>query len=407
MKRKSWAIVISLFALFLNMPLNSFSQENKRYQIPNILQKSYFEVTVGSINYPFSYKQLQPGFQLESVKINRPSIRLVLFGYEFNKYLSAQLTYMRPVLWVKYNYLHADEAAGEVHSRSVWMNVGGLTIKPQLPLLNGKLMIYGEGGLGLITRHGFKDPDGNTVVEDANYSTVMLGSGVLYNLNKKWGFQMVAEYSPKNSKCNQPYTSFIGGGFKYRLQAISDERVNAAKEKNKMHPEQWIQFGLISNSVGYGVNNFVADMSIFWGGNSEVFNGISITYHKNVFHAPKCFALDWGANFSLMQTDVTKENFYALSLFPAFRINFLHSKQLDAYFYYIVAGPTFISKTILDGHDTGKHFTFYDAMATGVFFGNDRQYNAELRIAHYSNGNLFPENGGVKVPLTLNIGYAF
>ncbi|MBK6826807.1 MAG: acyloxyacyl hydrolase [Chitinophagaceae bacterium] len=28
-----------------------------------------------------------------------------------------------------------------------------------------------------------------------------------------------------------------------------------------------------------------------------------------------------------------------------------------------------------------------------------------IRIAHYSNGNLFPQNDGVKIPLTFNLGY--
>jgi len=46
-------------------------------------------------------------------------------------------------------------------------------------------------------------------------------------------------------------------------------------------------------------------------------------------------------------------------------------------------------------------------MVLGGFFGKDRRYNAELRISHYSNGNIFPANDGVKIPLTFNIGYIF
>jgi hypothetical protein len=39
--------------------------------------------------------------------------------------------------------------------------------------------------------------------------------------------------------------------------------------------------------------------------------------------------------------------------------------------------------------------------------GKKRKLNAELRIAHYSNGNIFPFNEGVKVPMTFNLGWAF
>ena len=33
--------------------------------------------------------------------------------------------------------------------------------------------------------------------------------------------------------------------------------------------------------------------------------------------------------------------------------------------------------------------------------------NAEIRISHYSNGNLFPRNAGVTVPITVIVGRSF
>ena len=55
----------------------------------------------------------------------------------------------------------------------------------------------------------------------------------------------------------------------------------------------------------------------------------------------------------------------------------------------------------------GGKFTFMDNMGTGAFFGPKRNLNAELKIGHYSNGNTFPDNEAVKIPLSLNLGYAF
>jgi len=46
-------------------------------------------------------------------------------------------------------------------------------------------------------------------------------------------------------------------------------------------------------------------------------------------------------------------------------------------------------------------------MGVGVFLGGSRNVNAEIRIAHYSNGNLFPRTAGVTIPLGFNVGYAF
>ena len=48
-----------------------------------------------------------------------------------------------------------------------------------------------------------------------------------------------------------------------------------------------------------------------------------------------------------------------------------------------------------------------DYMDIGTFAGPGRNINAEIQIGHYSNGNLFPQNPGVKVPLTFAVGYAF
>jgi hypothetical protein len=46
-------------------------------------------------------------------------------------------------------------------------------------------------------------------------------------------------------------------------------------------------------------------------------------------------------------------------------------------------------------------------MGLGFFFGPKRQFNAGVKINHYSNGNIFNENAGLKIPYTFNLGYTF
>jgi len=134
---------------------------------------------------------------------------------------------------------------------------------------------------------------------------------------------------------------------------------------------------------------------------------MTLNYQRNLFHGPKVFAFDLGVEAGLWQTDVNRDNFFIFSVYPVFRLNYLRTKAFDAYFYYSIAAPAFISKTILDDDKMGEMFTFQDNMGTGVFFGKDRNYNAEIKIGHYSNGNIFPDNEAVKIPLSLNVGYAF
>ena len=72
-----------------------------------------------------------------------------------------------------------------------------------------------------------------------------------------------------------------------------------------------------------------------------------------------------------------------------------------------MAGPALITRTTIDGEAAGRAFTFQDFMSAGIFLGKKRRISAEVRIAHYSNGNLFPQNPGVTIPLGFYLGTSF
>jgi hypothetical protein len=288
------------------------------------------------------------------------------------------------------------------------MNDAGFTIKPQLPV-NDHFSVYAEGGIAVITRKGFNDDEGIPVVKNANYSDIIVGGGIKYQINNRWGLMLSGIYSPENRKAKQPSVSFFSAGFSNKLVPFSKEKVLASESTGYIHPKQMIQVSIASNVLGYGVNNFFTEgaVPVFWGGEAEVLHGLSISYQRNIFHGTRIFSFDWGANVSLWQSHENKENFFTLSLFPVLRLTFIHTKPADFYFYYSIAGPTYISRKTVDGKDLGEHFTFQDNMGTGMFFGKNRTMNAEIKIGHYSNGDIFPGNEGVTIPLTLSIGYSF
>ncbi|MFN2439161.1 MAG: acyloxyacyl hydrolase [Chitinophagaceae bacterium] len=394
-------LMIGALLLFILFSKNSSAQGRAQY--PKALNNSYFGVNIGHINYPFSSLQLEPGYQVKNIVVPHTGIRLVLFGHEFNKNLSAQITYMRPALWVRYQNVDGDEG-----NHSVWINVGGLTLKGTLPV-SKKLAAYGEAGLGIITRSGF-EKDGNTVVSSANYSTVLLGGGVQFRPNRNWDFILSAAYSPRDAKTRQPHTMFVGAGFNYTMRTLPDERLKEVKTAGYKFPKKnMIQVGYSTLGLGHGVNDFVAEgkIPIFWGGRVWVDRGLSVYYQRNIFHTKKVFALDWGTSVGFWRTEKNKENFFTLSAYPILRWTLLRTKPTDFYFYYSVAGPTYISRKVMDDIEIGKHFTFQDLMGVGIFTGKDRQINAEIKIGHFSNGNIFPVNRGVGVPLTFNAGYTF
>ncbi|MCX6230127.1 MAG: acyloxyacyl hydrolase [Bacteroidetes bacterium] len=392
-------ITILLFLIII-LQTNLKSQDN-RNQLPSLLSNAYFDVNIGYIDYPFTNSHLESGFTAKTIKVPHPAVRLTLFGYRFNKYLSAQISYMRPVNWIEFNNITGDTIS---INHSTAMNVGGLTLKVQYPL-STKFSLFAEGGLAIVTRHGFGMP--KVELKDANYASILLGGGIKYHCNKKWDLVLSTTYSPANSAEKQPYTIFHAVGFTYNMHAISQDKINENIKAAYIFPHHLIQLAYSTNAFSYGVNRLFSDegIPIFWGGKIFIEQGISLSYQQNIFHTKKVFSLDWGSNASFWRTNINKENFYTLSVFPVLRFTFLRTDNADFYFNYSVAGPTFISRINLDEHISGKNFTFQDFMGLGFYAGKNRKFNSEIKIIHYSNGNIFTLNPGITIPLTFNIGY--
>ena len=390
-------LVISFFLILKT----SFAETRSRAQYPRWLSDAYFGVNVGYINYPFGNQHLESGLFADRIAIPAPAVRIMLYGRDFSQYLSMQVTYMRPVWWVTYN-----EINGQANRRYVFMNVAGLTLRPSLPV-SPRLTLTSEAGLAIVTRKGFEF-DGIQGIADANYASVLLGAGVKYRVGQNWDLTFHGVYSPPNNSVKQPHTVFFSPGFQYNMRPLSNEVVARNSSTGYIFPKNQIKLGFSSNVLGYGVNDFLSQgvIPVFWGGKVHVERGLSLSYQRNIFHTKRVFSLDIGVSASLWETR-EGSTFQTLALYPFFRWTPIRTRTSDFYFFYSVAGPTFISRVIIDDFDTGEKFTFHDYMGIGSFFGRNRQFNTEIKIGHYSNGNLFPQNDAVKVPLTFAVGYTF
>lgn len=374
---------------------------DNRAQYPRLLQNSYVTINVGAIDQPFSQQQLESGFHAASIDVPPIDVRVMLLGHEFNRIFSVQGSYMRPMNYVTYTSVQAGDA-GAHHVR---VNFGTVTAKARAPL-GSRWSAYGEGGIGFTSRTGFAI--GETVaVADAHYASAVFGGGIEYRLNPAWDLTAGVMVSPGRSSVNQPRTVFTSGGFRYTMRPLPPDRVEANRSGGVIFPKQVLQVEY-SSGTGYSVNDFVSKkVPIFWGGHAKVDFGIAPHYERNVFHTRTIFALDVGTSAGFYKTRENDQRFVTLSLYPLFRFTFLRTRLADMYFAYSLAGPTYISKIVLDGLDTGRHFTFQDFMGVGWFIGRNRNLTVGVKINHYSNGNIFTQNAGVKIPLTFSAGYAF
>src|ERR1035441_3561723 len=144
-KRVFWAIS----PLVLLTHARAAAAQDQHAQYPRFLRNSYIGVQIRYIDYSFANSRAPPGLHAQSIQVPHLAARVFLFGHEFNKYFSAQISDMRPADWVRYQNVN-----GAHGSHSVWMNVAGLTAKSRLPLTR-TLSVFGEGRLGIVTRKGF------------------------------------------------------------------------------------------------------------------------------------------------------------------------------------------------------------------------------------------------------------
>ena len=377
------------------------TDEDTRTQYPAFLSNSYFGLNVGAIRYLFSGQQLEPGYHAESLDIPHLAARVDLFGHHFSKYLSAQVIYMRPVRYVVYKQVNGARLRGEVSEA-----FGGLTLVSKLPVTE-RLSVYGEGGWGITSRSGFTIND-IPALKDAHFAAGLLGAGLEYHATDSVDVILGATYSPGRKAFDQPSTRLFTTGMRYVMRPLPAARVERNRRSGFLFPANMIRLGYTSNILAYGVNDFFSrTVPIFWGGHVETKRGVTLSYQRNVFHTGKRFAFDLGTSASYWRSGAKREGFCTLSAYPLFRFIAVRAQRADIYVNYSLAGPTYLTRSVIDERDTGARFTFQDLMGVGASFGRARRMNAEIGIKHYSNGNIFTRNAAIKVPLTLTLGLAF
>jgi hypothetical protein len=378
------------------------TRDDGRVQYPKGLANSFVTLNVGSINYAFSEEQLEPGHRAGSIDVPHTTARVMLFGHHFGKYVSLQGSYMRPIKYVRYRDV---DGTGTTHT--VWMHFGTVTAQARVPIA-ARLAIFGEGGVALTNRSGFELGD-QPGVKDAHFWSPLVGGGVEYRLTPKLDVLVGTSFIPQRSDANNPATMFTSAGLRYTMRPLPPELVSESIAAGHIFPKNLIQVGYATDAFGFGLNNFFnKDVPIFWGGDVKVKRSLlSFQWERNLFHTKKVFAIDLGGSYGEWRSRDTDVAFRTLSLYPVLRFTFVRSSQADVYASFSQAGPTYISRVVIDDLPTGSHFTFQDFMAIGMFMGPRRQFNIELNLNHYSNGNLMSENAGVMVPLAVKLGYAF
>ena len=144
---------------------------------------------------------------------------------------------------------------------------------------------------------------------------------------------------------------------------------------------------------------------LFWKAHFKVSHAYYLWYQRTIFHTQNHFSLNLGA--SIADLNYESEHNYAFSGFLDMRFWLWHNKWFDPYLNYSVAGPTWLSKKVFGTTEFSEHFVFQDALGLGATLGKDHKMDLGFSVVHYSNGDLFPINGGIQVPFVIWLGYSF
>lgn len=373
-----------------------------RTQLPSFLQQAYVGLDIGLLGYTFSDEQLLPGHRSGAIHVPRAAFGVALFGHRFDRRLAAQMTYVRPVKYVRY-----VDVNGARSSDSVWMTYAAFTAKFNAEVQPGT-SLYAEGGFGITNRRGFA-LGGAQVMTHALFPMLVFGGGLEHQLRPSWDLTARFIYFPSHAPTRQPRAVFLSGGIRYNLQMVPPDRVAANANSGFAFPEHTVSVGYTTSTMGYGANNVLSrQVAIFWGGKINVRSGAAVHYQRNVFHSRKRFAIDIGASLSRFESAGDKDLFTTLALYPQVRFVPFRGTRADLYIFYSVAGPTFVSRKVIDGRETGRYrFTFQDTLGAGMYLGPSKRVLLGIRLSHYSNGNLLGINPGIAVPMTFELGYAF
>ena len=386
--------VLSIFFCLLVVPLCSNAGQSDKVQ--PIFRPNYIGLEIAYANFNYNNSYLNPFYRATRFDYNSGVAFQLLLGHYFVPYFALQLGLMRPLIWTRMIGINGVFR----YKTSIWTNMLHFDARGRLPLGAG-FSLLGDVGVAVVSRHGAYDP-GRPIITDRQTITPLVGGGVDYAITDRWYIGWRANYTFQQSG-KQPAIFYTGVNVDYHFGGGPSQDENASTKYN--FPKQELEVGGFTSSV---FNFPIAEhVPFFWSGKVKTSSALMLTYRRMFYHSEKYFSFDWGASAQRVVGSMNRQVIYGLTIYPDVRFWFLRCNWVDMYLTVSVAAPTYISRRFLGGRNLGAHFTFYDYAGLGAFLGTSKRVDIGLQVGHYSNGNIFPQNPGIEIPLTVHLGVAF
>lgn len=192
--------------------------------------------------------------------------------------------------------------------------------------------------------------------------------------------------------------------YKFILSAIISLCFLSASAASFNWPKQQVDMGYDNSSY----KTFTIPKPpkpFFWSSHFAVNSGGNMSYRYIYYHTKQYFSFQLGATTAMWFAQ--SKTLFTLSAIFELRWWILHTRYFNPYLMYSIASPTLLSREHFADSHLGGHFLFQDYLGAGMLIGNSHRFAIEVKVMHYSNGDLAVYNDGLQVPFLLSIGYVF
>lgn len=145
---------------------------------------------------------------------------------------------------------------------------------------------------------------------------------------------------------------------------------------------------------------------LMWNARLKVDRALLAGYEHPFYSYKKMLELYSGVSMGYLETTTkTEDQIGVVSAYLLARLYLIRSEVFSGYIIYSPAGPSLLSKSTFATTAFSNNFVFQNQFGVGASFGKNADTELFLKLYHYSNGDLFPVNGGIDIPIVLGLSF--
>jgi hypothetical protein len=145
---------------------------------------------------------------------------------------------------------------------------------------------------------------------------------------------------------------------------------------------------------------------LMWNARLKVDRSVIVGYEHPFYAYKRHIELYSGVSCGYMETlQRYQDSLFVVSAYVLARLYVIRSDIFSGYFIYSPAGPSLLSKPKFSTTAFSNNFVFQNQFGIGASFGKNADTEFFLKLYHYSNGDIFPVNGGIDIPIVLGISF--